>query len=151
MVRRGGIDDPRRLRWPPSGTADPLTARSCPDLVVTILFPDLDSTGRARILGPICLFFALGFRASLKASPRRPGLSSGRPLGAPHWCLPLMGSIRFQRDGSGTTGALPRLRQSRYVPLPAGCLTLINDHRLFILRPRCFTSPPGPAPTGRHA
>ena len=54
-----------------------------------------------------------------------------------HSCLPLMGSIRFQRDGSGTTGALPRLRQSRYVPLPAGCLTLINDHPLFILRPRC--------------
>ena len=49
MVRRGGIDDPRRLRWPPSGTADPLTARSCPDLVVTILFPDLDSTGK-----PLC-------------------------------------------------------------------------------------------------
>ena len=60
-------------------------------------------------------------------------------------------SVRFQRGGSGTNGALPRLRQSRYVPLPAGCLTLINDHRLFILRPRCFTSPPGPAPTGRHA
>ena len=51
MVRRGGIDDPRRLRWPPSGTADPLTARSCPDLVVTILFPDLDSTGTHQANG----------------------------------------------------------------------------------------------------
>ena len=60
-------------------------------------------------------------------------------------------SVHLQRDKSGTTGALPRLRQSRYDPQPARRLTLAGHHRLFILRPRRLTSMPGPALTGRHA
>ena len=55
------------------------------------------------------------------------------------------------RDGSGTTGALPRSRQSRHDPQQARRLTLAGHHRLFILRPRRLTSMPGPVPTGRHA
>ena len=60
-------------------------------------------------------------------------------------------SVRLQRDGSGTTGALRRLRQSRHDLQPLRRLTLNSHHRLFIQRPRCLTSMPGPALTGRHA
>ena len=60
-------------------------------------------------------------------------------------------SARFQRDESGTTGALPRLRQSRHGPQPVRRLTLTIHHRLFIQRPRRIIPMPGPALTGRHA
>ena len=60
-------------------------------------------------------------------------------------------SVHLQRDKSGTTGALPRLRQSRHDPQPVRRLTLNSYHRLFIQRPRRIISMPGPALTGRHA
>ena len=60
-------------------------------------------------------------------------------------------SARFQRDESGTTGALPRLSQSRHEPQPVRRLTLTIHHRLFIQCPCRIISMPGPALTGRHA
>ena len=79
----------------------------------------------------------------------------GPPINPPGPCTvrlaPLVAvSILLQRGKSGTTSALRRLRQSRHDPQPLRRLTLNSHHRLFIQRPRCLTSMPGPALTGRH-